>query len=339
MAVERPAQSPQPERRWRRLPLLLLPALAVAVSVGAVAKSGRLGPIKAWHYQLKRLDLALAARSDADIIVMDHSRNGRASGLYRPEEIEGLRARPGKAERRVLAYLSVGEAEEYRFYWNPDWKRERPAWLMGENCRWPDNYLVRFWMDAWKDIIFRGRESYLAQILAAGFDGVYLDRVDAYWDLRKTAPGGRAKMIDLVVELSHMARRLKPGAIVVVQNAEDLLSDRRYRAAIDGIAKEDLLYGVEGTGQRNAASEIDWSLGQLKRLAAEGKPVLVVEYLQDAQTMARARRELEDHGFVAAFADRTLDGRDPLHGATKPDARAAIGTPEFALKHCDKGHD
>jgi cysteinyl-tRNA synthetase len=78
--------------------------------------------------------------------------------------------------RLVLCYLSVGEAETYRFYWRSEWETAPPDWHLGENPQWPDNYAVRYWDPDWQGIVF----AYLERILDAGFDGVYLDRVDAY---------------------------------------------------------------------------------------------------------------------------------------------------------------
>jgi cysteinyl-tRNA synthetase len=37
-----------------------------------------------------------------------------------------------------------------------------------------------YWTKPWRDILFGTEEAYLDQILAAGFDGVYLDVIDAY---------------------------------------------------------------------------------------------------------------------------------------------------------------
>lgn len=37
-----------------------------------------------------------------------------------------------------------------------------------------------YWTKPWRDILFGQSDSYLDKVLAAGFDGVYLDVVDAY---------------------------------------------------------------------------------------------------------------------------------------------------------------
>jgi cysteinyl-tRNA synthetase len=41
---------------------------------------------------------------------------------------------------------------------------------------------VRYWEDAWQQIIFGTDSSYLDVIISQGFDGVYLDKIDSYED-------------------------------------------------------------------------------------------------------------------------------------------------------------
>ena len=72
--------------------------------------------------------------------------------------------------------MSIGEAEDYRFYWREEWDDSGPSWLDVENADWPGNYKVRFWDSGWQSIMLQ----YADRILAAGFDGVYLDIIDAY---------------------------------------------------------------------------------------------------------------------------------------------------------------
>lgn len=97
-----------------------------------------------------------------------------------PADLVRLRHRPDGTSRRVLAYLSIGEAETYRPYWQPSWSRQPPPWLDAPNPDWPDNYKVRYWHPDWQQLLFRAPDSALAHILAAGFDGAYLDIIDAF---------------------------------------------------------------------------------------------------------------------------------------------------------------
>ena len=51
--------------------------------------------------------------------------------------------RAGKAGRKVIAYLSIGEAEDYRAYWKSAWRTNPPTFLLGENPEWKGNYRVK----------------------------------------------------------------------------------------------------------------------------------------------------------------------------------------------------
>lgn len=92
------------------------------------------------------------------------------------EQINRLKTKPDGKRRRVLAYMSIGEAEDYRWYWQSGWGSGNPPFIDAENPDWPGNYAVRYWDAAWQAIIFE----YLDKINSAGFDGVYLDKIDEY---------------------------------------------------------------------------------------------------------------------------------------------------------------
>lgn len=101
------------------------------------------------------------------------------------DQVARLKTKANGAARLVLAYLSIGEAEDYRFYWDEGWDEAygdaRPSWLLAENPDWAGNYAVDYRDPAWQGIIFgTPAYSYLDRILDAGFDGAYLDLIEAY---------------------------------------------------------------------------------------------------------------------------------------------------------------
>jgi len=79
-----------------------------------------------------------------------------------------------------LAYISIGEAENYRYYWQSQWNNDPPIWLDEENPDWHGNFKVRYWEPEWQNIIYGNNQSYLKKVLDAGFDGAYLDIIDAF---------------------------------------------------------------------------------------------------------------------------------------------------------------
>ncbi|MGZ3351518.1 MAG: MJ1477/TM1410 family putative glycoside hydrolase [Xanthobacteraceae bacterium] len=270
-----------------------------------------LAAAKSWGYQLQNLDPDTLAASPYDMLVIDYSRDGKAARALTPEQVDKIRVKPDGERRIVLAYLSIGEAETYRYYWKWYWGWFfgvfAPRWLGGENPEWPGNYGVRYWQEGWQKIIFGGEDGYLERIVKAGFDGVYLDRVDEYVDMVREKRNARALMIAFVKALAARARALKPEFLIVPQNAEALLADPSYRAVIDGLGKEDLLFGEDVSQQPNDPKSIASNVVRLKLLTADRKPVFVVEYLDAPQEIERARRRLERYGFIPYFTDRALD--------------------------------
>jgi cysteinyl-tRNA synthetase, unknown class len=293
--------------------LILFVHLLLALAPCAAAESRRPNPLldaESWGYQLQALDERSFAALHYDVLVLDHTKRGAPGSELTPQELARIARKPEGGRRLLLSYLSIGEAENYRYYWQGEWNDRRPDWIGEENKDWAGNFVVRFWHDEWQRIIFESPDSFLSRIIAAGFDGVYLDRVDVYSELENENPRARADMIAFVTALSARARMHKPGFLVVVQNAEELAASDRFLEAIDGIAKEDLLFGVDHKASRNPRPSINEALGYLRRARDHGKGVLVVEYLSQPDVIARTQRELGqlDPRFILHFADRPLSG-------------------------------
>lgn len=126
--------------------------------------------------------LSSLRKTGYDLLIVDPLFRDRFFGKH---HVNTLKKKTGGKRRLVISYLSIGEAEDYRYYWKDVWKKKPPLFLARENPEWKGNYKVRYWTGEWKEII-SGREdgrgfktSYLKKILDAGFDGVYLDIIDA----------------------------------------------------------------------------------------------------------------------------------------------------------------
>lgn len=130
------------------------------------------------NFATKQDFIQAVCATNYDMLVMDlFSNDGE---MFTAEEVEQLRQKQNGGKRLVICYLSIGEAEDYRYYWQASWKHRRPVWLERANPQWPGNYKVRYWYSEWQELICGSDDSYLNRILHAGFDGVYLDIVDAF---------------------------------------------------------------------------------------------------------------------------------------------------------------
>ncbi len=112
-----------------------------------------------------------------DLLIMDCFFNDES---FTPAETAQLKQKANGGKRLVVSYMSIGEAENYRYYWQSGWLANPPGWLKEENPDWEGNFKVAYWDKEWQDIIFGNDSSYAKKIIDAGFDGVYLDIIDAF---------------------------------------------------------------------------------------------------------------------------------------------------------------
>ncbi len=126
------------------------------------------------RYRSKREYIETLAKTNYDLIIIDAFFKGKA---LTEKDIKRIRYKKNGGRRLVISYFSIGEAEDYRYYWKKKWDKTPPAWLEEENSRWKGNYIVKYWDRGWYEVIDR----YADKITEAGFDGVFLDTVDTYY--------------------------------------------------------------------------------------------------------------------------------------------------------------
>ena len=276
--------------------------------------------IKTWGYQLQNDDPAIIANSPYDLVVMDYQRDPAVGPPFSPADLVAMKKKPDGSRRFVIAYISIGEAENYRYYWGDrNWgdARNRTPLIEKENPEWPGNLSVKYWEQEWQNLILNDADSYINRIMDAGFDGIYLDKIDIADDYQGKTPAGTVAsdlMIQFVRKISTVTKLRNKNFLTIAQNAEGLLDDDSYRAAVDGIGKESVLYS-EGLFDaknpfkdpvRNDDPSIKETTRLLSKLRTGGKLVLCVEYINKPALMAKAAAELGKDGFVAYFGPRDL---------------------------------
>ncbi|MCB0602028.1 MAG: endo alpha-1,4 polygalactosaminidase [Saprospiraceae bacterium] len=124
--------------------------------------------------------LSAIANTNYDLVLIDLFFN---DAPLTTEDLARIRFKANAGRRLLVAYVNIGAAENYRYYWQSDWKRGKPSWLKKNYPGYPDEIYVEFWNEAWKEILFGNGDAYLDRIIDAGFDGAYLDNVEAYYFL------------------------------------------------------------------------------------------------------------------------------------------------------------
>jgi cysteinyl-tRNA synthetase len=231
-------------------------------------------------------------------------------------DLDAIRhARPG---RKIIAYLSIGEAEDYRSYWRKEWAiggkltTAAPAWLGAENPEWKGNYRVKYWRADWQKLALVA----LDDAMASGFDGVYLDIVDGFETFEQnggdfidnrvnpeTEQSYRRDMVDWVKIIAARARERNPKALVIPQNGSQLLAHKDFLNVISAIGIEDLFTDGDKPQPKLHTREV---LGNLKVMAGAKKPVLVIEYPTAAKREEASRKLAHENGLIWLVTDRQL---------------------------------
>ena len=265
-------------------------------------------------YQLQRADPDRIGETAFDLAVVTLATAGSS-----PEVIPALKDSPG-GPKLILCYMSIGQSENYRWYWNPDWELNPPSWLDLPDEVWAGDHWVRYWDPDWQEIIYGKSGSYLDQILALGFDGVYLDRVDAYWYYQDQGRETAAReMVDFILDFTTYARQRHPGFGIFPQNAEELgIRFPDYLQAMTGVGVEDLYYGYPRDHEPSPAGWTAEREAILDQWVAAGKLVLTIDYTARPEQIADTYSRAHARGYIPYVTDRSL-GRLRINPGFEPE--------------------
>jgi cysteinyl-tRNA synthetase len=302
-------------RRWAAA--LALALLAAWMMWPEPAPNPR--PVPAWNavrhfaYQLEDLDLSALGRARYDLLITDFSFDGEMQ--FTSPEVAGVKHGTGGG-KLMLAYESVGEAEDDRWYWNRAWDLHHdgridagaPRWLGAPNADWEGNYQVQYWSPQWQAIVTQ----YLDRILDAGFDGVCLDVCDAakFWGpgggARVNRPSADAEMIALITKLARHAHldRGRPDFKIVVQNGLRFVDSADFLHVVDGVCGESVFYDDDDPTAPELTSLM---VSHLDRAKAAGKLALVVDYVTTRSYVDNLYRQCAARGYLGYATVRALN--------------------------------
>jgi cysteinyl-tRNA synthetase len=191
---------------------------------------------------------------------------------------------------------------------------------------------VAYWDADWKDIIIYGEhqgagsgrdyQSALDEAIKDGFDGIYLDWVEAFED-RSVLAAARAEgldpaqeMVTFIEELGRHSRGRRPGFLIVQQNGAALVEGHpELTELIDGLAQEAIWYDGDATDRWDDDDGYDWEndgdlsqyyLDYLDEYLDVGLPVFNCEY---ALGYAAEAYELSQAAGLVPYVTRRSLGR------------------------------
>lgn len=220
-----------------------------------------------------------------------------------PDSMGDVRGRK-RASAAYLAYLCVGEAESFRWYWP---QIQGADWLVRENPSWPDHYLVDPRSAEWRSLIV---ERVARRLEQKGYDGFMLDTLDTVEALVSREPlryeGAAGAMVRLVREL----RRQYPDAVIVANGGLAIFPGIADR--IDGVIYEGVTwtYDFEShTYRARTPGERARIENRLERVRRAGLPIYALDYVnpQNGDRAERVRKTLRQEGFRPFVTGVNLD--------------------------------
>jgi uncharacterized protein (TIGR01370 family) len=250
-------------------------------------------------YVLQGIDPVAVAAAPFDVKAIDlYNDNGQLFTAPQVQQMGG-----GAGNGLLLGYFSIGEAENYRDYFST-----LPSSVLGPvDPDWPGDYQVAYWSSAWKAVA----TAYVDQMIKLGYDGAFLDVVDeceTAWAVQN-APGGDATgaMVSLIQYLANYAHAENPNFKIWVNGsgAEDLMTNSTFVQTIDGAYEEELFYQDSGSPQPTADTK--YNLNLLDNLLSAGKPVVAIEYISGAATIADVHAKAAAAGVGSYIANPNLE--------------------------------
>jgi polysaccharide biosynthesis protein PelA len=209
-------------------------------------------------------------------------------------------------ERELLGYLSLGEVESHRSYFEA---AQAEGLLLRENPGWHGSFYVDFRNPHWRR---RVTEQLVPGILASGFNGIFLDTLDDAGELEHTNPQKYRGMIAAAVELVRGLRQAFPQIHIMVNRGYDVLP--QIAPFIDIILGESVYtsYDVEHKGYVRVPAPQYHEQVRLMRQAQQWNPKLKICSLDywdpsDIKEIRHIYQVERANGFAPYVATRELD--------------------------------
>ncbi|HTQ12996.1 MAG TPA: endo alpha-1,4 polygalactosaminidase [Rhizomicrobium sp.] len=180
--------------------------------------------VSSYALQYNGVDFNALYRSSFDLFITEGDPIPKPGTLpaITPGQVAALEAQG----RTVVGYVNLSVTDDNRSYWDPSWTTgghdtdpltaSAPDWLQGQRTN-GFGYIAKFWLADWQKIVVQQA----VWLVNHGYNGVFLDNMDAYYALQGTAgaPDNATladDMINFIAKISHRLHEIDPYANVVV---------------------------------------------------------------------------------------------------------------------------
>jgi len=195
---------------------------------------------------------------------------------------------------------------------------------------WSGNYPVAYWDENWRDLTIWGENqnsqpygdytSIIDETILHGFDGIYLDWVEAFEDesvITRAQIDGKdpaTEMIEFIKQMREYASIRNPEFLIIQQNAASLLDGHpELLGKIDAIAQEAVWYDGDadvdwdnpnGYDYVNGSDLVNYYLEYLDQYLDGNIPVFTCEYALNNSDLAYEKSY--DKGYIPYVTRRSL---------------------------------
>ncbi len=220
--------------------------------------------------------------SKFDLIVVDPD-------SYSADEIEWLKSKGGE----VVAYVSIGTAENWRWYWS----LVRDEWKIAPIENWDGEWYVNVSYSGWRALIIR---DVMPRILDKGFNGFFLDNLD----VAELYPSMVPEMTEFIAEI----RAAYPKALLIGNNGLYIMDEVYFY--LDGLTKEDVSATYDWSKAKYVKVPVEESDEMLKILSEWKRKSLTIFTLDYAVTSNLAEycyNRSREYGLIPYAANIYLD--------------------------------
>ncbi|MCX8060647.1 MAG: endo alpha-1,4 polygalactosaminidase, partial [Aquificaceae bacterium] len=200
---------------------------------------------------------------------------------------------------KLVAYVSVGEAEPYREYF----KEVKGECMLGENKVWK-SMVLDLRREECMDFLLRRVFPRLKD-----FDGFFLDTLDSHQLFLKEERDLK-KVQENLIRLVKTLRQTYPGKLILLNRGFEVMEALVGHA--DAMVAESLFWGISYDQKKEykpmKPEETQWLLERLQKAKQLGYKVIVIDYVEptNRKLQTETANRIRELGFVPYVSDRYL---------------------------------